>query len=257
MNKRGLVVIVVLWSSYLYGMECSALYIYGKTKIHLTKGSPYDCDGKVNCIIFEKNEQQLLYELFADNWLVGHTQIAPKKTVYIYYKDTNSYFEDDVYNSCYNNLIQKSQENVIEKRLLSMSIEVTEPLIFKSQHSGEYYYYAEKIDKGVSEYPSGRKYFGAEAIEQASNDLVLCYDNALIAGLRKHGGKKKKSIALPALGTAVDFPREKAALIAVPTILEFIKNNPKGYDRIELLVKKRSEFVLYKELLAAHTVQKK
>ena len=68
-------------------------------------------------------------------------------------------------------------------------------------------------------------------------------------GLKSLVNKKEKSIALPALGTAVDFPRDKAALIAVPEIIKFIKNNPNAYDRIELFVKKQSEFEVYQTLL--------
>ena len=64
------------------------------------------------------------------------------------------------------------------------------------------------------------------------------------------------SIALPALSTDVGFPREQAAPFAVAAILQFIKDFPNAYDRIELFVKKRSEFELYKNILMQYAENK-
>jgi hypothetical protein len=247
-KKIGLVLVTIMQSGSLCSMELSPCYIYGKTKINVTKGSHYNLDGKVGLIVIENNEQQLLRERYADNWLVGEVAILRCRPLYRHYNSVGSNSDDDDH-SCYNNV----SKDVYRRRLKSSGIAVVEPLIFKSQYSGEYYYYAEKIGKGRNGYPSGRKYFGDEAIDQASNDLALCYYNVLSAGLQGLSGKKEKSIALSALGTAVDFPREKAALVAVPAIINFIKNNPNAYDCIELLVKKRSELDLYHLLLNFYT----
>jgi len=61
--------------------------------------------------------------------------------------------------------------------------------------------------------------------------------------------QQKRSIALDALSTQTGFPREKAAPIAIKAVLDFIQENPDAYDVIQLFVKKRSEFDLYKKLL--------
>src|SRR4029077_7484841 len=144
------------------------------------------------------------------HWLVGHVKIFSDRPVYIYHNNADSVSDDSNDDSCYNNLVEKSKKSVYEKCLRSRSIEVTEPLIFTSQYGGTYYYYAETRCKGKNKCTSGRKYFGDEVIEAASKDLALCYKNVLRAGLSKLGAKQEKSIAFPALGTAVDFPREKA-----------------------------------------------
>jgi hypothetical protein len=245
----GLVLFVIMYFSYLYSMEWSTSYTYGETKINVKKGSPYDLDGKIDYIVFGSNEQRLLAKSFVDGYFVGHITIFRRKSLYIEHKNADSDFDNDTYVSCYNDLRARSEKNLSKKCLKSFAIEVIEPLLFTSQYSGEYYYYAEKKNLDHKNWFYGTKQFGVEAIEDASHDLALCYEKVLAKGLRIGEGKNK-SIALPTLGTAVDFPREKAAPIAIKTILEFVKNNPKAYSRIELFVKKRSDLVLYRTLLA-------
>jgi hypothetical protein len=239
-----------MYYGYLYSMELSTSYTYGKTKINVKKGSPCDLDGKIDYIVFGSNEQRLLEKSFADGYLVGHTTLLRHKSLYIERKNADSDFDDDTYTSCHNDLRAKSEKDLYKKCLKSIAIEVIEPLIFTSQYSGEYYYYAEKNNLEHKNWFFGIKKFGIEAIEDASHDLAVCYEKVLTKGLKRTGKEKKRSIALPTLGTAVDFPRERAAPIAVKTILKFIKNNPKAYSCIELFVKKQSDLVLYKTLLA-------
>jgi hypothetical protein len=246
-RKIGFVLVIIMQSGFAYGMQLSPCYTYGKTKIEVKKGSHYDVDGKIGCLVIEKNEQQLLYQHYADDWLVGDV----KKLFCVSYRcfnDTGSDF-NTADNFCVNNLLK----GVYRKRLRSTCVEVVEPLVFKSQYTDEYYYYVEKICQEMSKHPCGVKYFGEEAIEQASDDLALCYNNVFSEGLKSLVNKKEKSIALPALGTAVGFPREKAVLVAVPEIMRFIKNNPNAYDRIELFVKEQSELELYQTLLNFYT----
>ena len=245
----GVVVFVIVYFSYFYGMEWPTSYTYGETKINVKRGSPCDLDGKIDYIVFGSNEQRLLAKSFVDGYFVGHTTAFRRKSLYIERKNADSDFEDDTYVSCYNDLRDRSEKDLYKKYLKSIAIEVIEPLLFTSQYSGEYYYYAEKKVLDHKNWFYGIKQFGVEAIEDASHDLALCYERVLTTGLLLDK-EKKKSIALPTLGTAVDFPREKAAPIAVKTILNFVKNNPKAYSRIELFVKKRSDLVLYRTLLA-------
>ena len=93
--------------------------------------------------------------------------------------------------------------------------------------------------------------FDEDAIAQASNDLASCYKTCLSKGsyglLRQ--GSKIKHIALTTLGADTGFPRELAAPIAVATVLEWVKDNLNQYESINLYVKKRSDFALYKKLL--------
>jgi len=82
---------------------------------------------------------------------------------------------------------------------------------------------------------------------------VLCYNKTLSGALIVLRNKKEKSIALPTLSADVGFPREKAAQLAVETILKFIKENQGVYDRIELFLKKRSEKKWYMRLLMQYS----
>jgi hypothetical protein len=84
---------------------------------------------------------------------------------------------------------------------------------------------------------------GDDAISQASKDLALCYTTALECKTNP------QTIAIPTLGADVGFPRDKAVPIALNAILTFLKNNPKKYERIELVIKKQSEFAAYKKFL--------
>jgi hypothetical protein len=101
-------------------------------------------------------------------------------------------------------------------------------------------------------------FYKNQAIIAASNDLPLCYTNALTEGLKyfpnsseeNNDSKKNKSIAFPTLSADVGFPRDKAVPITLTSITNFIRNYiSDGYDRIELVVKKRSEFAAYKKFL--------
>jgi hypothetical protein len=88
-------------------------------------------------------------------------------------------------------------------------------------------------------------FYGNSAITEASKDLALCYDIALQKGVEE----KRKTIAITTLSANVGFPREKAVPIAINRITQFIRNNPGTYERMELCVKKRSEFENYKQFL--------
>lgn len=95
-------------------------------------------------------------------------------------------------------------------------------------------------------------YKNEKAIEQASADLALCYNNAFMYGLKQLKEKNEKSIAFPTLSADVGFPRDKAAYIAVASILECIQYHPKAYSCIELFMQEKEEFDLYKELLTKY-----
>lgn len=95
---------------------------------------------------------------------------------------------------------------------------------------------------------------GDLAMEANCKDLAMCYNIVLDKGIEVLIEKNIKNIALPMLGA--DFkckgqciPQDKAAPVAVKSIVEFIKKNRCAYNTIELFVEEDFEFVLYKLLL--------
>ena len=212
MVKMTLLLIVLMQSNCLYGMELSACHVCDATKINVKQElfNLKAVDGKVAFICSGINEQQLIEKKFGNEFCVGDTHIYHRR---------------------------------------SMVIEVVEPILYKCQYTGEYSYYVERRCLKDKDVTSGVKWYGDDAIRKASDDLALCYKNVLAVGLKeKLCDKQERSIAFSELGICFDFSREKAALAAVPAILKFIKDNPKAYSRIDLFVKKQSEFDLYKML---------
>ena len=90
---------------------------------------------------------------------------------------------------------------------------------------------------------------GNKAIDEAKEDLAMCYHKALAVASKKIGDMRDKKVALSALSTEVGFPRAEAAPVAVKSVVEFIKNNRGLYSLVQLYVKKRSEFTVYETLL--------
>src|SRR5579862_2582670 len=107
MGKIGLVLVVIIQSSFLYSMELSNFYTCGKTKINIKEGIFWNEKEKVRFIVVGINEQKLLGKVVPDEYLVGNI-IFSKKAMY-------------------------------EKRLKTKYIHVVEPLLYISQYSGQYY----------------------------------------------------------------------------------------------------------------------
>lgn len=106
------------------------------------------------------------------------------------------------------------------------------------------------------------RFTGDKAIQEASNDLSMCYREILRimadywsaeenpkARYTRPNPKSNINIAIPLLSTDVGFPRDKAVSIAIAATLDFLQEYPEGFDNIYLVVKKRSEFTLGKKLL--------
>ena len=216
MQKRWLIFVIMMYHNYFYSMESMISYIYMGTKINLKKGFYNNCDKKINCIVFGKNEQQYVENNFADQWLVGCTDLSDKK----------------IYMNGYKKYVEKQAIGVIE------------PLLFINPKSKQYYYYAEKKNE---ECIYGIKHFGELAKEAALRDLRLCYENVLERGIKEK--RKKQRIALPSLARMGKFSYLDFAAVTVGTILDFIKNNPNGYSLIELFIETSIELELYKALI--------
>lgn len=95
----------------------------------------------------------------------------------------------------------------------------------------------EKLEYTVSRNGRNITFTNEKAFNEASSDLVLCYDKALAIGLERLKNKKDKSITFTTPATNLGFPAKKATLIAINTVLDFIRNNPDSYHKIIFCVR--------------------
>jgi hypothetical protein len=285
--KRNMLVLMALSTACMQAMEDANSWsiTIDKTKINVIKGFVGDAGDRVDMIVLGRRQQRRLQQpSFGDMSNVGEIDICEDHIIYRKSKDDESASDDETYKPIkiassskedMEELIetQKRLQNAIKINVKSNVIDIVEPVIRRKtplqcfEDRGWFTYYAEREDLGKCrdlgpcwlDQPVKRESGYTSIIEAASDDLKYCYQQALDAGLRLQEATDKKeiSIAFAALGTDVGFPRDKAAPIAITTILEFIKNNFDAYNVIELFVKKNSEFVLYKELLQKYMAENK
>jgi hypothetical protein len=230
--KKMALVLMIMMQNYCWSMESIAFYTCDTTNINLQQGCQYIADRRVDFVVFEKNEQQLLQESLFNQWLVGDVFVFNKKLVHINKNDT--------------------------QQLHCKAIGVVEPLLMADEKNGRcfYSYYAEQKNNQGGTF--GVAYYGVvdRLPRKILYDLALCYNRVLMVGLKQRrldmqnkAKVRQHTIALPAIATARGFPRNIAAIVAVRTILMFIKNNPDVYSCIELFVRTQAEFEWYRDLL--------
>lgn len=260
--KKNLLIIPSLCTILAHAMETNSFSImhYG-TIINLTKQSLSTVVNNVDLVIVGKYEQQLLQFSPPDFSYTPGKMYYADNTIYTKNKEYDSDSDDDTYKPFTEEnrtLLRKGSEQKITSNIV---IQIVEPRISQinwyrdprtNQPTPSPHYAVTRPDKNDPFWSNNLTFDGVQAIIAASKDLALCYITALTDGLYQLSDKKDKSIALATLSADVGFPREKAAPIAVREVLTFVRNNPQAYARIELFVKKRSEFTLYKKLLNAY-----
>lgn len=265
-----MMVLACMSTVLLQGMENpdhnTLSFLINQTTVKLTKGCMFDADGKIDLMVVGRVQQmQLQPPRFGDSLEVGRIYTVRENMIYIKNKDDESASDDDTYKPYATDeerkYVHKKEiwTNAHKKAMQSNVLSVVEPRIRMKKYDTESFwsYYAERANPdgeggSIVNLNSDKK----AVLEEATKDLVRCYNNVLNYNVGKH-----KSIAISALGTDVGFPREDAAPVAVATILEFIKTSGNDgiepYALIHLFVKKRSEFARYKELLAEYAVEQK
>jgi len=95
-----------------------------------------------------------------------------------------------------------------------------------------------------------------DAIEEATKDLDIYYQNIFKKGLEISGDKKDKSIALVVVDTPSGFPRDHATRTLGCALVDFIVDNPQAYAHIKLYVKD-SEYDWYIQMFEYVTQRQK
>ena len=112
-----------------HGMETTNTFsiVHHTTTINLTKGSQFDADGKVDCIVVGRNQQRLLQKPdLDDSLMVG--EIDYRYDRIIYEKNENSASDDDTYMPWTNNKTGLWR-NTHQKKMVSSVMRVIEPRI--------------------------------------------------------------------------------------------------------------------------------
>jgi hypothetical protein len=253
--QKTIMLMVFVCASHLYGMEKEnkwTVTAYG-TKINLYKDDnmlDYYADGtnKVDFIVVGQCAQEGKFPSSGCDYLIG--TCLEVSTIYFVtrnqhnnYKKLSYRMENDVEigTSWYFPLQQGS----------NVCIRISEPYLWG--HGKESCNYNSRRFDDSEEIAIFGHYAGNEAIEEALKDVRTCYKKALTYIAQKNDNKLKKTVALPALGVEKyhfnALPKDQAAPVAITAIFEYIKNNPKAYERIKLFVEEGFEFDLYKELL--------
>lgn len=243
--KKNILLVASVFTLCAYGMETNFWTItYGRARINLNKGLMSYVGDKVDAIVVGINQQ-----------LDGHYANVGelfKKRSFVFEEDRETHGTSDynVYQPHSYPDDLKRCNIVVKKEVDCCVFQMTEPCI--RQKDGIFTYAVDRpLDPWVRNNWQCCLFKGDEAIEEAGHDLACCYIIAFNEVLKKipHKAGERKSIAFATLSADVGFPREKAASIAVNTILECIQNHPDDYDHIELVVEKSFEFDWYKLLL--------
>jgi len=248
--RKMIALLACILSICAHGMEnnCWSITSYG-TRINLIKGDITDAGDRVDAIILGYHQQ----EKFREFSLARTMEADHIGTMYIC--ESNIYLNSNDYDSDSNdeyplftpggyevkeNFVYLPRKNPIKKKIECQLFMIAEPCIKNLEHEVVSYY---KLCDG--------RHFenrGNEALKEALKDLDICYQKLLNA-TKNFKTRPIKKISLSILGVEVGVPWDKAGEVGVKAILKFIKNNRGPYDCIELFVKKRFEFSLYKLLL--------
>jgi len=229
------------------------------TELQIIKGSIVNANKKVDFIVLDRSEQRRLQEpSLGDGNRVGDFESADN-IIYCKNSDDESGSEDDTYRYYGTDFYQKMWKNAIAHKIDTKVALVVGPRIGQGIDyvSGKGrilvpWYCVTKKDEFKEDRYHTVDEKGDEAIAAALADLRWCTNKILTAGITKN----YKKIAMVALGVEVGIERNKATPVIASVIIDFVKNNVIGYEKILLYVKKSSEFLQYSELFAKAIMQK-
>jgi len=279
--KKSVVIIACVTVTLLHSMEeqrrvkvtcdtvCSAgkdresnkkiIFNISDTKLELIRGSIVNANNKVDIIVLDRSEQQRLQQPnFGDSNRIGDFENADN-IIYCKNPDDESGSEEDTYRYYGTDFYQNMWKNAIIEKMDTKVALVVGPRIGQDSIyvSGKGLisvpcYYVTKKDQFKENAYHIVDEKGDEVIATALDDLRWCTNKILTAGITKNYTK----IAMVALGAEVGIDRKKATPITAEVIIDFVRNNAIGYEKIVLYVKKRSEFLQYSELFTKAIMQK-
>ncbi len=257
--KKIVMMLTCVFSVIAHGAENNKdlMLSVGGTLFHIVKDDMYKYHASVDLMVVGRNQQRALKKPnFGDSREVGRIYPTEEKTVRVLAPQADSASDDDTYKPYVikdTKLWEKAEDKALECNVFA----IIEPriefdLFMYDQKDFSYGYFPTRPHPEKKNYFVDKEFYGDEAILEARRDLIMCYLTALQYGLEELGDKDDKKIALASLGGDVGVPREKAAPVAFAAIIDFLTNNPGKYSLVELFIKKRSELVLYRELVTQY-----
>ena len=256
MNKI-IVIVLCIFSLVAHAAESdkTAMCLAGNTLFLVSKNDICRHNGTLDVMVIGKREQDRFKNPMSkeEHNIIGTVFCVQDKTVYVLPKTAKSSSSDESYTLSVRDsqLCKKAQAEEAGCDLMY----VIEPVIGLKdlgKHRPRTYSYC-PYRAGV-ENPHDATYHSFlrdSALEQAGDDIIICYQNALLKGLELVKNKENKSIGLATLSTERGFPRERAIPITFKAITDFLEGHD-GYSFVHLFVRKRFELKKYKELMGKY-----
>lgn len=214
-------------------------------------GEIQNYDQNFDVMVVGKRQQERLQEpRYGDTAIIGAIKLVENNVFYMLPTSSESDSQDDSYKPFEHNtqLYQAAEHKILSCTLL----EIIEPRITMGNYvvdKDKVYGYQFVEHNAEKKQLVRSSVYEDEAIEKATLAACNCYRIALNEAL-KHVATK--GIALDSLSTPLGLPRTKKVCSAIfKVLLDFIGEH-QGTQAVSLFVKKRSEFNIYKELIAAY-----
>ncbi len=254
--KKYLLIMLCIFSMLTHAAESKTIMcLTGNTLFLISRDDIHRHGRALDVMIVGKREQDRFKKsaMQKEYDIIGTAFCVHDKKIYALPKTSGSSSQDDSYKAFTKDykLYKKAKAEEVQGSL----VHVIEPIIVLKdlgKHRPQAYSYSPYRVGAENPYAiTCHNYLGDTALEQAGNDLAMCYQNALVKCLELIKNKENKSIGLVTLSTERGFPREQAALISFKAVTGFLEKHSADNmcSFVHLFVRKHSELKRYKELM--------
>lgn len=206
--------------------HCLDPQIKSTTNINIIQTSLFDIHDKAAITIIGMQQQYSVYK--------GFSFLNLAKEVHI-----------NFHHSLYT---KNNSSQLFRKRCINDTIWVIEPEINTNLFNQSY---TTHRDYGTEIPYILHTYLNEVAFKEASQDLPVCYQHALVKSEEILKKNQKiiscKHITLPILSIDRGFSKEKAIAITLTSILDYLKEKPNTYDDITIFIENECDFKLCKD----------
>jgi len=255
--KKSLLIILCIFSVLAHAAESNktTMCLVGNTLFLVSRDDIYKHSKVLDVMVLGKREQDRFKKAVTqeEHNIIGTAFCVQDKKIYGLPKTSQSSSLDDNYKPFTRH--SKLYKQAMAEDVLGDLIYVVEPVIVLKdlrKHRPQAYSYSPYRAGAENPYAiTCHNFLGDTVLEQAGNDLAICYQNALKKCLEIVKNKESKSIGLVTLSTERGFPREQAIPITFKAVTDFLEQHSahNNCSFVHLFVRKHSEFRKYKELM--------